>query len=301
MTEPWSPEHAVTINRATSIIQKQFPQLQPVRVTNLGEGFDNSVFRVNNQYVFRFPRREIAANLMRTECRILPSIAPKMPIPIPNPLFLGMAEGDYPWPFAGYALLRGKTPTALTEEQRIQSAKPLALFLKKLHGFPLKKAEELQIPYDQLGRMDVVKRKPILEANLEKATRLLDSDLVDKLQQFFSTINAPFGDKALTLVHGDLHFKNLLVDDNGQLSAVIDWGDTHIGHPAVDLSIVYGFLPASGRNEFFHWYGEIKPEWKTTAKFKAMYTLIMLLLYADDQEDRELVNECGATLHLALD
>ncbi|QPA31312.1 hypothetical protein [Thermaerobacillus caldiproteolyticus] len=33
------------------------------------------------------------------------------------------------------------------------------------------------------------------------------------------------------------------MNDEGILSEVIDWGNVHIGHPAVDLVIVYSFLP----------------------------------------------------------
>ncbi|WP_042460154.1 phosphotransferase [Neobacillus dielmonensis] len=302
MSKPWEPEHDISIDNATEMIEKQFPQLKPAQVTILGEGFDNSVFLVNNQYVFRFPRRQIAATLMETECRILPLIAPMLPFSIPHPQFLGIPENEYPWPFAGYEMLRGNTPVGLTEEQRAQSAKPLALFLKNLHSFPTRKAKQLSIPYDQLGRLNLVKRKPMLEENIERAMEqgLLDSFIVEKLNSFLATISGPFEDETLALVHGDLHIKNMLVSDKGEISAVIDWGDLHIGHPVIDLSIVYSFLPAAGRNEFFQWYGDVLPEWKKAAKFKAIYTLMMLLLYADAQNDQVLRTECDAALRLAL-
>jgi len=302
MNQPWEPEITVQIGQAARMITAQFPQLQPVHITNFGEGFDNSVFLVNNQYVFRFPRKEMAVSLLAAECRILPLLAPNLPIPIPHPHFLGRPEAGYPWPFAGYELLPGKTPFRLTEEQRIMSAKPFALFLKKLHDFPIGKAEQLQIPYDQLDRMNLVKRKPMLETSIESAKRngLLDSGTEEKLHDFLSTIHASFKDETRTLVHGDLHMKNFLVDDKGKISAVIDWGDTHIGHPVIDLSIVYSFLPPAGRNEFFQWYGDVLPEWKIAARFKAIHSLIMLLSYANDQEDLKLVNECCASLRIAL-
>src|SRR5690606_41432769 len=37
------------------------------------------------------------------------------------------------------------------------------------------------------------------------------------------------------LLHGDLHFRNMLVNENGIVSGIIDWGDLSIGHPACDL------------------------------------------------------------------
>lgn len=191
----------------------------------LGEGFDNSVFLVNNRYVFRFPRREIAAHLIQTENRLLPVLAPLLPIPVPNPQFQGIPEDQYPWPFGGYTILSGKTPTNLTLEQRMSSVEPLAQFLLTLHNFPITDAEKLQIPYDQLGRINITKRKPMLEANIESAREkgLIDLDVVEQLQFFLSSIKKPLEDETKTLVHGDLHIRNMLVNEDGIVSAVIDW------------------------------------------------------------------------------
>ncbi|MEH7436989.1 phosphotransferase [Neobacillus drentensis] len=303
MSQPWAPERVISEKEAGLMIEKQFPQLQPAQMKVLGEGFDNSVFLVNNQYVFRFPRREIAANLIQTENRLLPVIEPLFPIAIPNPKFQGIPVEDYPWPFGGYEILPGKTPARLTKEQRMQSVEPLAQFLRTLHDFPVTEALKLQVPYDQLERINIIKRMPMLASNIEKAKQkgLLDQNAVDLLQSFLSTIEKPLEDDTKTLVHGDLHIRNMLVDENGRISAVIDWGDTHIGHPAVDLSIAYSFLPAEGREPFFTLYGDISPEVKKVARFKAIYSILVLLLYGEDLQDTDLVEECRSTLLLALE
>ncbi|MGG3562128.1 phosphotransferase [Neobacillus rhizosphaerae] len=303
MSQPWSPERVISEQEVRRMIEKQFSRLKPASLKVLGEGFDNSVFLVNNQYVFRFPRREIAANLIQTENRLLPVIEPLLPIPIPNPKFQGIPEGDYPWPFGGYEILPGKTPARLTKEQRMQSVEPLARFLRTLHDFPVIEAQKLQVPYDQLERMNIIKRMPMLASNIEKANQkgLIDQNAVELLQSFLSTIEKPLEDDTKTLVHGDLHIRNMLVDENGRVSAVIDWGDTHIGHPAVDLSIAYSFLPAEGREQFFNLYGDVPSEVKKVARFKAIYSILVLLLYGEDLKDKDLVYECRSTLLLALE
>ena len=40
----------------------------------LGAGWDNTVFLVNESFVFRFPRREIAVACMEAEIRVLPGL-----------------------------------------------------------------------------------------------------------------------------------------------------------------------------------------------------------------------------------
>ncbi|MDQ1147728.1 aminoglycoside phosphotransferase (APT) family kinase protein [Bacillus sp. SORGH_AS 510] len=303
MSQPWSPERVISEREAIELIEKQFAQLKPASLKVLGEGFDNTVFLVNQQYVFRFPRKELAASLIQTENRLLPVIEPLLPIPIPNPKYRGTPEGDYPWPFGGYEILPGKTPAKLTKEQRMLSVKPLAQFLRTLHDFPLIEAKKLQVPYDQIERMNIIKRKPLLEGNIEKARNkdLIDQHTVELLESFLSTIKSPLEDDTKTLVHGDLHIRNMLVNNTGQISAMIDWGDTHIGHPAVDLSIVYSFLPAEGRELFFRLYGDVQLEVKKVARFKAIYSLLVLLLYGEDLMDKGLVEESRSTLLLALE
>ncbi|MCM3767670.1 phosphotransferase [Neobacillus niacini] len=300
MNDPWSPEIEVSKSIAELMIGCQFPQLKPVTAHVLGEGFDNSVYLVNGQFVFRFPRREMAAGLLETEIRLLPEIAPLLPIPVPNPLFVGTPDEPFPWPFAGYKLLSGVTPTGLTLEQRMQSVEPLAQFLKTLHAFSASEAEKLGVPHDQLGRLNFLKRKPILEANMEKAKGLMGYDEMERIGGFLSSIRRPFTDETKALVHGDLHIRNMLVDEAGRVLAVIDWGDTHIGHPALDLSIVYSFLPPEGRESFFQMYGEVEPEIKRMARFKAIYTLLLLLLYGENRGDVHLVGDCRTALRLAL-
>lgn len=48
-----------------------------------------------------------------------------------------------------------------------------------------------------------------------------------------------------------------LVDDAGAGSGVIDWGDVHLGEPALELSIAYGFLPPTAREDFFDGLGYV--------------------------------------------
>ena len=72
MNRPWSAEHDVSASLARELIETQFPKLTPVGVEPLGVGWDNTAYRVNDKFVFRFPRRQIAVELIRTEARVLP-------------------------------------------------------------------------------------------------------------------------------------------------------------------------------------------------------------------------------------
>ncbi|MCA9708816.1 MAG: phosphotransferase, partial [Myxococcales bacterium] len=109
MADPWTPERVVTPREAVALIEAQHPSLAPVRVESLGAGWDNTAYRVDDAWVFRFPKHAAAAALIQAELDVLPAIAERLPLPIPSPRFVGEPTDAYPWPFVGYAMLPGRT------------------------------------------------------------------------------------------------------------------------------------------------------------------------------------------------
>jgi aminoglycoside phosphotransferase (APT) family kinase protein len=300
MSQPWSPEIAITPQEARGIIETQFPQLIPVSITELGKGFDNTVFSVNDKYVFRFPRREIAVQLLTVENQLLPLLVNQLNIAIPEPIFFGQATKEYKWPFTGYKHVQGHSPGVLSDEIRNLSAVPLAIFLKNLHQFSTEQAEKLGVPHDRFERMNIGKRKEILLSNIKKAAdlQLIEEDRA--ALEWLSTMKETQLDPPITLVHGDCHIRNILVSQDGVISGIIDWGDMHLGNPAIDFSIAYSFLPQSGRDLFFQHYGEVSDEIKMVAKFFAIYVGFILLLYGHDMKDIQLVESAKESIKLAL-
>jgi aminoglycoside phosphotransferase (APT) family kinase protein len=300
MGQPWSAEYVVSQQLAHQLINEQFPELEATHLKELGEGFDNTVFIVDNCYVFRFPRRAVAVDLLETENRILPQLVKHFPVEIPEPIFFGRRSKKYPWPFTGYRFVKGKTPGALTNQTRLKSIKSLAEFLRALHTFPIQKAKDLSLSQDALHRLHIAKRKQKLETYIEqlKLTGLW-SDF-SALDTYVSSLSHIDYKNREAIVHGDLHFRNLLVDDEGILSGVIDWGDVHIGHPAVDLAIVYSFLPPEGRALFYEIYGRVNDETKKLAQFRAIYTSVVLLLYSHDLGDIQMIEAAKESLKFAL-
>lgn len=301
MTKPWAAEVALTEKDAEELILSQLPQLYPVTINLIGKGFDNTVFKVNKQYVFRFPRRKMGQELLHIENRLLPAIVGKTSISIPEPIFFGHPSENYPWSFTGYRLVEGITPSSVNHEERLKSVERLAEFLKELHRFPIKIAEELHVPFDTLERLNIAKRKEQLKNYVQKAFEHHLISQVELLTKYVDSLEHIEPTGPLKLVHGDLHIRNLLVNDHNEISGIIDWGDTHIGHPAVDLSIAYSFIPESGRELFFQKYGQVKEETKKLARFKAIYTAVLLLVYGHDQQDRDIVNAAQESIHTALE
>ena len=63
----WSAEVVVDEPQARALIGERFPQLAPRTLRLLGEGWDSTVWLVDDRWVFRFPRREVVIAGLRRE------------------------------------------------------------------------------------------------------------------------------------------------------------------------------------------------------------------------------------------
>ncbi len=302
MKHPWVAEHAVSAERARSLIERQFPTLAPAQLRPLGGGWDNTAFLVNDAWVFRFPRREIAVSLIETESAVLPVIAPRLTLTIPVPVWCGRPEEGYPWPFSGYRLIPGRTMCSarLDERQRAGLAGVLAEFLASLHAVPVDEARRAGATYDELRRLDVAHRGPQIAERLHQCARL---ELVEDVGPWMRIVDETPKDRAprhSTLVHGDLYARHLLVDDVGRPAGVIDWGDVHLGDPAIDLSIAHGALSPTSHDAFRDAYGPIDDGTWRLARFRALHSAVTILVYGHEVGDEDLVREGHIALrHLA--
>ena len=72
------------------LLEDQHPDLAHLPLTMVANGWDNVIFRLGHEMTVRLPRRQLAADLVVNEQRWLPELAPRLPIPIPSPLRIGL-------------------------------------------------------------------------------------------------------------------------------------------------------------------------------------------------------------------
>ncbi len=287
----WDADVALSPEEARALIEGQLPALRPVRLELLGVGWDNTAYRVNEAWVFRFPRRKAAAELIRSEARILPLLAPQLPLPVPVPVHLGAPAGDYPYPFSGYPWLPGRTACRCrwTEAARAALAEPLGRFLAVLHRLPVDPAARAWAPGDDLHRSDLARRaEGVREGLLALAGRVPEVDVHALASRVGELVSAAPHAAPPCWVHGDLYARHLLVDAGRRLGGVIDWGDVHLGDPALDLSIAFTFLPPAARETFRTAYGGVDPATWRRAEFRALHYGVLLTRYGAETGDRSI-------------
>jgi aminoglycoside phosphotransferase (APT) family kinase protein len=293
----WTAEVKVGEPLARRLIAEQFPEVELAALELLGEGWDNTVWLVDGRWVFRFPRREVAIPGFERELAALPVLAPRVPLPIPDPVFVGRPVDEFPWPFFGAPYAPGREPLGLDEPTRAALARPLGEFLRALHAAPLVDG----LLEDPMGRADMAVRVPKTLEQLgpvEAAGVWRAPESVHRLLEAAQSLPKP---EPVSVLHGDLHFRHLLVDDHGALSGVIDWGDVCRGDPAIDLTLVWSLLPPSARPDFLAAYGPVREDQLVRARVLAINLCSILALYAHDEGMPAVKDEALAGLERAVD
>jgi aminoglycoside phosphotransferase (APT) family kinase protein len=291
MANTWDPDIEITAGLAARLIEAQFPELAPIRLEPLRRGWDNAAFVVNGDLLFRFPCRQAAAHLVERENALLPILRPHLPLPVPDPIFIGRPAEDYPCVFHGYRLIPGRPASSRTwsEAERTALAAPLARFLSSLHAVEATDEMRRRAPHDELGRSDPDRALARIDQRLfqlEQAGADLDFPAVREAAQRLRA--APPWPRAGCWVHGDLYAAQILVDDLGRLTGVIDWGDVHLGDPALDISVAFTLLPPSARDAFRQAYGPIDAGAWDRARLRAIHYGVVLLHYGRTTGDESI-------------
>jgi aminoglycoside phosphotransferase (APT) family kinase protein len=293
----WDAEVVVDEILVHALLAEQFPELDGASARLLGEGWDNSVWAVEEAWAFRFPRRAIAVPLVARELTLLPRLAPLLPVPIPEPRFVGRPSARFPWPFFGAPLLAGLEPADanLSEGVREERAAELGRFLRALHHVEV----DTELPVDPNRRADMSFRVPRARESLAEVRAAGIWDPPGRVEQILEAASRLAPSDTEVVVHGDLHLRHILVSGR-RVSAVIDWGDACLGDPSIDLHVVWCLLPAGGRTRFVEVYGALGDERLLRARATALYFCAMLAYYADSVRNASLLRESIAGLERTL-
>ncbi len=217
------------------LLKDQHPHLANRPLEHLDSGWDNVIYRLGEHHTVRLPRREAAAALLENEQLWLPRIADGLPLPVPVPVATGRPTAYYPWPWSVLPWFEGRS--ADLSPPRAEEADRFADFLIALH-----RPAPSDAPANPVRGVPLKAR----EANTRERMKRLNSNgdaLPPALESIWeSALVAPEARETCWL-HGDLHAQNVLVNDSGNLAAIIDWGDITGGDPATDLAGIWAVFP----------------------------------------------------------
>ncbi len=239
MAAQWDADVEVVEALVVELLAARFPEFAGRPCRRIGEGWDCSAWLVDDKWVFRIPRRQLGADCLANEIRVLPSVADRLSAAVSTSILVGQPTDSYPWVFAACRLIRGESvcDAGLAEPQRVSLAGQLGSFLRTLHAVEAEEAAALGAIPDTYARLDVAMRCAKVRKAMTQAMELGLLSTTDQLAEAIAEIEDRQPRlRTHCLVHGDLYSRHVMTQ-SGQLSGVIDWGDIHVGDPAVDLAV----------------------------------------------------------------
>jgi aminoglycoside phosphotransferase (APT) family kinase protein len=220
-------------------------------VDDFDNGWDAQAVLVDGTWVDRTPRRPEVDGPLRREATLLPWLAPQLPLPIPAPRVVH----EFPLTLR-HRLIEG----APCDGRRPAHGHAIGTFLRALHAVSVVDATGLGVP-----RWELADTWARFEEEVLPAVVAVDTDLRSPAAALLRRCaNAP----KTTLVHADLGPQHIRVS-GGAVTGIIDWTDSCIGDPALDLAWVlhgtsadfagnvaagYGGLDAPLRRRALDWH-----------------------------------------------
>jgi aminoglycoside 2''-phosphotransferase len=228
-----------------NFITARYPQYQIFTCNTIQEGWSSLVLDVNDEYIFRFPRRPQVYPGLEKEIVLLPHLARALPVPTPQFEYLCSPGEGNDQPFAGYRKIPGvPLDRDLTGKPAI--SRQLGEILGILHGLALPWSVHRHLPlrsifdwkrhyldlYQQVSQLVL----PLLTADMQtKSVALWEGFLRPRAHFRFE----------MALIHADLGPEHILCDpQTAGISGIIDWEDACVGDPALDF---VGLLQVGGK------------------------------------------------------
>jgi aminoglycoside phosphotransferase (APT) family kinase protein len=232
---------------ATHLVATQFPQWAGLPVRPVEQpGWDNRTLRLGDTMTIRLPSAAAYVASVEKEHTWLPRLAPQLPLPIPVPLALGAPGGGYPWPWSVRRWIDGRVCSGERIRDLVGFARDVAGFLVALRRIdPAGGPAAGDHCFHRGGDLRVY------DAETQEAIDALGTkvDGAAATDAWKAALDATWTGTPVWF-HGDIASGNLLLDDRGDLSAVIDFGTSGVGDPACDLVIAWTLFEGESRAAF---------------------------------------------------
>jgi aminoglycoside 2''-phosphotransferase len=268
----------------TPIINDLFPEVEIRSLRRIEDGWDNVLLEIDEELLFRFPRRLEQEPQLLKEIRLLPRLAEILPLAVPYPSFVYAGGERYATPFFGYRKIGGvplsKEHFASDPTQRL--VRQLAGFLSALHRVPLQLAREAGLPltsaqqwredYRRLFEQVRSEVFPRLDAPAQAKWSARWNEYLEQEENFrFSPV----------LVHRDLTGEHILCDPESlTVTGVIDWGDVTVGDAAIDFTgMLLDYGTTVTEQALHHYQAEVDDTLRGRAAFYAQLAPFYEVLY----------------------
>jgi aminoglycoside phosphotransferase (APT) family kinase protein len=242
-------DHDIPIELVRGLLDDQFvpaaPAAADLAISFVTSGWDNALFRLGDDLVIRLPLREASAPLIENEARWLPELAPRLPVAVPVPTFVGRPGRGFLWTWTIAPWIDGDAVDQLPPDRRGRLVEPLADVLLALH-----RPSPADAPRNPFRGVPLRERADTIAQRLDQASPRVGADAADQLRAVWQIgLDAPEWAGPPMWLHGDPHPHNVL-QVGGELSGLLDFGDLTAGDPASDVATAWLMFERGDRERF---------------------------------------------------
>ena len=212
----------------------QFPDLAGQTVARYGAGWDNQLFCVGGEWVFRFPQRAERVPWLAREIEIMAIAAETLAPAIPVFERIGTPTDAFPCPFVGYRPVPGVGADRGDVPGQAGLAGDIGALLSRLH-----RIDPSRVPPTPDGweREPWGELRADLTAVAGLARPLLEPGLLAEAEPYLAgQVREPPRDGPRRFIHNDICPDHVIVDpDTGRLNGLIDFADAMTGDPVLDF------------------------------------------------------------------
>ena len=215
-------------------IQRDFPDFNITSIKKTGEGDNSIAFIINENYIFRFPKRKEVKQQVQREIAVLPKIKSFLNLQIPQFEFISPEVN-----FVGYKIIPG---TPLTFEiYNLLNKKYQKIIQQSIVNF-LSQLHLIDPSIFNNCNLDTMDLKEEYADNFDKAQKFIYPNISKNKQKIITQLfteylnNTENFNYAPTFIHNDFSKDHILFDTvNKQITGIIDFGDIALGDPKYDL------------------------------------------------------------------
>lgn len=190
-------------------------------IESLGTGDINDVLLVDSAETFRFPKTERDRGSLRYEAAILRLLENKLTLQFPSVVFLAEDASYGIFSYIPGHVLSSEEIMALPESQKQHLARKLAYFMCEVaDNLSVEQVTPIRAKYipwmtDDVSHYAELTHQPACTPYINLFKKYYES--------FFNRISAI--SLRQFVFHNDIHYGNLIFDDNNELRGVIDFSD----------------------------------------------------------------------------
>ena len=239
--------------RVTRWFEENAPEVSPpLRFDLITGGHSNLTFEVTDRSGHRWVLRRpplghvlATAHDMGREHAVISALGPT---PVPVPPVVGLCQDDdvngapfYVMGFVEGTVVRSGVEAAeLTDEQRVRASQSIVDVLAEIHA----------VDVDAVGLGELGRKEGYIERQLKRwygqweSSKTRELPVIDQVHDELSKRVPDQG--PATIVHGDYRLDNCMVQESGDIVAVLDWEICTLGDPLADLGLLMVYWAEPG-------------------------------------------------------